>query len=294
MEKIDPDGATRLRYSFSGNNDIIVLTPKRYASDESRFQSVFNNKKPKSLSYLESDILQLAYENIQLKAFPAKLYGEPLFDWRHDLMHGHPYADRAIVIAGHNLRGQGTPVVTGMVEGAYLKPSKTSYLEYIAVDENCRTGGIGFQLNKTFDYVMQRLAKANGVEKTAGDFLDCQNPAVPIPAGDNAFPPAQRIDIYKKWDWDVMSGDYRLPLAARPGGWMDTLVLMARKQQGAVPSKDVVGAFLLDMCHMEGVVDPESSPTYQGMIKSFGVEPQRRDNAFRPPQQYVRSGQGRR
>ncbi|NCC23039.1 MAG: hypothetical protein EOM26_11365 [Alphaproteobacteria bacterium] len=217
-----------------------------------------------------SAILQQAHQGLYLQNFPLTKDGESLSEWNEHLTNPLSDIDYRIILAGRNLRN-GTPEINGICVVNYYKDSDTAILSYIAVDESCRTEGLGYQLREIAKSEIMKAAHENG-RSLRGWFLDCEDPRK-VSEMPGRYSPTKRLNKYVGWGGKVVPCDFVIPVSGNPNKRDRDSVLVAfpHPETSEYPKPEAITDYLVSLFRHEGVERPRFDPDFMDMSEQIRI-----------------------
>lgn len=226
-------------------------------------------------------LLKRAYNEVYLPAFPIAAERESLEQWCARLKRGKD----DIVIAGENLSDPDKAVIKGICVGVYFSISDVGLLSYYAVRPDCQGQGIArLMINRVKDLMLER-AEENG-KILRGVFIEVNDPAK-VPANQDSFDPALRVDVSHKLGARDIPVSYVQPPLQPGGARCAALKLMAyaHPKTGKFPGPDDAAAFLEAMYQSHGI-DTSADPDFRKSmedVEAWKKQPPKPDRKIKPP-----------
>lgn len=223
-------------------------------------------------------LLKRAYNEVYLPAFPIASERESLEQWCARLKRGKD----DIVIIGENLKDPDKAVVKGICVGVYFSISDVGLLSYYAVHPKAQGQGIArLMIARVKELMLERAEDKGGVLK--GVFIEVNDPAK-VPANQDSFDPALRVDVSHKLGAKDIPVSYVQPPLQPGAPKFDSVKLMAypHPKTGEYPGPDAVRAFMEAM-YMSHAVDTSVDADFKKSMQDIDAWEKRRAQKIKPP-----------
>lgn len=210
-------------------------------------------------------LLERAYDEIYLPAFPDPNEQETLEKFHEILRNDRPHARIVIQLAGTNLDSPKKADVAGLGIAYYYRKSATGLLAYNAVHPEHKGRSIGGLLVKSRTEGLQKQAKADRRQLRA-IFLEVNNPSIADDRHDSMDPEA-RLALFRKWGAREIPIDYVQPPISSFGKHCSDLLLLNYPVAGKYATPEHVRAHLKALYKVEA--NPDCDSSYEEPLKTM-------------------------
>lgn len=203
-------------------------------------------------------LLEEAYEDIYVPAFPDKKERDTLETFQKAISGNYPNIDIVVNILGENLEDPENYVIKGIGIAYYYKDQNVGLLAYNAIDPAHREAGLGKLMVESRIEGLKEVAQKYG-ETLGGAFIECNDPTK-VAKEDDVIDPAKRIRIFTKWGARQVPIDYIEPPLHKDEVYSDTEVLLNYPVDGKYADKEAIEDYLRAR-YRDGkpVIDPDGS-----------------------------------
>lgn len=187
-------------------------------------------------------LLEQAYNEIYLPAFPDKKERDSLETFMKTIDGKYPNVEIVVNILGENLEDPDNYVIKGIGVAYYYKNQNVGLLAYNAIDPNHREAGLGKLLVDSRIESLKERAAAHG-NVLGGAFIECNDPTK-VAIEDDVMDPSKRLAIFQKWGARVVPIDYIEPPIRKDEVYSDTLLLLNYPVDGKYAGKAVIEDYL--------------------------------------------------
>ena len=187
-------------------------------------------------------LLDEAYKNIYLPAFPDEKERETLEKFHKAIDGGFEKIQIVVNILGENLEDPENYVIKGLSIAYYYENQNVGLLAYNAIDPEHQEAGLGKLMVLSRIEALQDVARQHGKE-LAGVFIECNDPCK-VSEDMDSMDPKKRVAVFKKWGARQIPIDYVQPPTSVDGFYCDTLLLMNYPVDGKYADKATVESFL--------------------------------------------------
>lgn len=197
-------------------------------------------------------LLEEAYEDIYVPAFPDKDERESLKTFQKAVNGKYENVEVVINILGENLEDPDNYVVKGIGIAYYFEKQNVGLLAYNAIAPEHRERGMGKLMVQSRIASLKDIARKAGKE-LAGVFIECNDPAKVAPE-DDSMDPAKRVALFEKWGARRVPIDYVQPPVSKHDDYSENLLLLNYPVNGKYAGKDVIEGFLR-ACYRDGITE---------------------------------------
>lgn len=190
------------------------------------------------------DMLEKAYRDIYLPAFPIESERESLEKFYKAMNGEMPGIGIAINILGENLDDPDPEkrVLKGISIAYYYERHNVGLLAYNAIDPKHRDKGMGKLMVDSRIESLKAMAAAKG-KTLDGVFIEVNDPTK-VAAEHDSMDPSKRVAIFEDWGARKIPVDYVQPPLSEHGDYNDTMLLMNYPLEGKYASKETVEKYL--------------------------------------------------
>lgn len=201
--------------------------------------ATISREKPELFSLLEE-----AYENIYLPAFPMEAERESLEKFMQAVNGELPGLGIVINILGENLddADPAKRIVKGISVAYYYEHHNVGLLAYNAIHPAHRDKGMGKLMVDARIEGLKTMAADRG-KALDGVFIEVNDPTK-VAAEDDSMDPRKRVAIFHDWGARHIPIDYVQPPLTNEGDYGDTMILMNYPLEGKYADKHTVEQFL--------------------------------------------------
>jgi len=217
-------------------------------------------------------LLEAAYRDLYLPAFPIASERESPDIWRHRLWGGDRTCELHFLVAGFRLREPGRRRLVGAGLFEHYARSATGLDTYLVVHPDWRGRGPARLLWRRGRQALGRAGRRAGRPLRAL-FVEVHDPRRLARARDSMDPWA-RLRVFERLGGRVLDLPYVQPALAPGQGRVRALLLLAVVGRGGVgPPGPVVRGFLRDLYRSLGIRRPEADPDFRRMSRALGRGP---------------------
>ncbi|MEW6589517.1 MAG: GNAT family N-acetyltransferase [Pseudomonadota bacterium] len=217
----------------------------------------------------DADLLEEAYREVYLPAFPVRDEQEDPAIWTPRLTDPDPHPRLSFLVMGTRLDDPIARRVLGLLVAEYYAASRCMLVSYVAVAEAARRQGVARQL---FDLLAARIRSghASAQQPVAAVLAEIHDPAV-TPPGEDVLDPAARLAVMARLGACRIPVHYIQPAlsadqAPAHGLWLVAYPKLVNDPTALTAQR--VRDFLVEFYDALGSADPLRDPVYAATFAS--------------------------
>lgn len=217
----------------------------------------------------DADLLQQAYRDVYLPAFPVRDEQEDPSVWTPRLLAPDPNPRLSFLVAGTQLGDPAARTVLGLLVAEYYAASRCLLVSYVAVAESARRQGLARQL---FEVLATRIraGRASAGQPVAAVLAEIHDPGQ-MPAVKDGFDPLARLRVMARLGARRIPIRYVQPALSASQAPASGLWLVAYPDLVDDPSAlttERLRDFLIEFYRELGNADSQNDPVYAGTFAS--------------------------